>query len=212
MPDGRDRQLRSLPAKHNAPKARPHPATDRGRRVLVPGRRSRANGLAVGACAAAGTGHSPLTAGQLALSAPTDPRDPSGQTGETSHGRKGQDTVRLERARPDSRRPTAGECPGGTSGFSQSETLVGSTVVSTTASSSAVGVQVEVVAQALGVCLHGLDRVVSPPIETPVHPLLDAAADRPEQGCHSQGAAMAQLGGSALIPPNSCPRISTTPT
>jgi hypothetical protein len=46
--------LRSLPAKQHAPKARPLPATDRGRQGVVPGRRSRANGLAVGACAVAG--------------------------------------------------------------------------------------------------------------------------------------------------------------
>jgi hypothetical protein len=30
-------RLRSLPAKQHAPKARPHPATDRGRLGLVPG-------------------------------------------------------------------------------------------------------------------------------------------------------------------------------
>ena len=46
--------LRSLPAKQHAPKARPLPATDRGRRGVVPGRPSRANGRAVGSCAAAG--------------------------------------------------------------------------------------------------------------------------------------------------------------
>jgi hypothetical protein len=69
---GRDRQgLRSLPAKQHAPKARPSPATDRGRRAGVPGRPSRTNGLAVGAARRRGAGHSPLTAGQ---SRPTAPR------------------------------------------------------------------------------------------------------------------------------------------
>src|SRR5215217_3350299 len=46
--------LRSLPAKQHAPKARPHPATDRGRRGGIPGRPSSTNGCAVGTCAAAG--------------------------------------------------------------------------------------------------------------------------------------------------------------
>jgi hypothetical protein len=46
--------LRSLPAKQHAPKARPLPATDRGRRGVVPGRPSKANGCAVGTCATAG--------------------------------------------------------------------------------------------------------------------------------------------------------------
>src|SRR5215211_8590250 len=47
--------LRSLPAKQHAPKARPSPATDRGRRGVVPGRPSRTNGCAVRSCAAAGS-------------------------------------------------------------------------------------------------------------------------------------------------------------
>src|SRR5829696_9012867 len=47
-------ELRSLPAKQHAPKARLLPATDRGRRGVVPGRPSRTNGCAVGSCAAAG--------------------------------------------------------------------------------------------------------------------------------------------------------------
>jgi hypothetical protein len=46
--------LRSLPAKQHAPKARPSPATHRGRRGVVPGRPSSTNGCAVGTCAAAG--------------------------------------------------------------------------------------------------------------------------------------------------------------
>jgi hypothetical protein len=45
--------LRSLPAKQHAPKARPSPATDRGRRGEVPGRPSSTNDCAVRACAAA---------------------------------------------------------------------------------------------------------------------------------------------------------------
>ena len=46
--------LRSLPAKQHAPKARPSPATDRGRRGMVPGSPSRTNGCTVRTCAAAG--------------------------------------------------------------------------------------------------------------------------------------------------------------
>ena len=62
--------LRSLPAKQHAPKARPSPATDRGRRAVVPGRPSRTNGCAVGAARRRGAGHSPLTAGHRAPPAP----------------------------------------------------------------------------------------------------------------------------------------------
>src|SRR4029453_9290370 len=62
--------LRSLPAKQHAPKARPSPATDRGRRGVVPGRPSSTNGCAVGTCGAAGTGHSRLPARHRAPPAP----------------------------------------------------------------------------------------------------------------------------------------------
>jgi hypothetical protein len=55
--------LRSLLAKQHAPKARPSPATDRGRRGGVPGRPSRTNGCAVRPARRRGAGHSPLTAG-----------------------------------------------------------------------------------------------------------------------------------------------------
>ena len=64
--------LRSLPAKQHAPKARPHPATDRGRHGRVPSQavkdewahRASLRGWR-------GAGHSPLTAGQFAPASTT---------------------------------------------------------------------------------------------------------------------------------------------
>jgi hypothetical protein len=46
--------LRSLPAQQHAPKARPSPATDCGRRGVVPGRPSSTNGCTAWTCAVAG--------------------------------------------------------------------------------------------------------------------------------------------------------------
>ena len=62
--------LRSLPAKQHAPKARPLPATDRGRRGVV--RAGRQGRMACGLRPARrrGAGHSPLTAGHRAAPAP----------------------------------------------------------------------------------------------------------------------------------------------
>jgi hypothetical protein len=52
---------------------------------------------------------------------------------------------------------------------------------------AAEGVEVDLVAQAGGERLDGLDGVVLAAVEAPVHDLLDAAAGRLEQGGHGQG-------------------------
>jgi phosphohistidine phosphatase SixA len=54
-----------------------------------PGRPSRANGLAMGACASAGYRHSPLTAGQLARRHHRPAGDPSGQQAGGRHSLAG---------------------------------------------------------------------------------------------------------------------------
>jgi hypothetical protein len=80
------RDSKRSPMQH-APKARPLSATDRGRRGVVPGRRSRANGLAVGACAVAGCRTFALDRRAARPASTTAPRASrvASMPGETSH-------------------------------------------------------------------------------------------------------------------------------
>jgi hypothetical protein len=80
--------LRSLPAKQHAPKARPSPATDRGRQGVSRAGRQARMAAPWGPARRRGAGHSPLTAGHRALPAPRVFRRAwwPACRGETSHG------------------------------------------------------------------------------------------------------------------------------